>query len=92
MATNGSSALVEVDRNGGRAEPLDTDYELHKAAFYCDLARARQLLQRGADPNSQDKHGTPPPSTWIAPTLRCCSDGCMYDVRGKRSRYESERV
>ena len=45
-------------KDGEHVRVPEPDYGLHKAAFYCDLARARQLLQNRADPNVADVHGT----------------------------------
>lgn len=35
----------------------EPSYELHKAVFHGDHQRVKELLEAGADPNEQDKHG-----------------------------------
>jgi len=40
--------------------PGPLDAELVDAAFICDLARVRDLLARGADPNAANDEGRPP--------------------------------
>jgi ankyrin repeat protein len=41
-------------------EPTPLDQELSDAAFICDVARVRDLLRRGADPDVRNDEGRPP--------------------------------
>ena len=41
-------------------DPSPLDQELSDAAFICDVARVRDLLRRGADPDVRNDEGRPP--------------------------------
>jgi cytohesin len=45
---------------GASENPSKLDQALADAAFICDVARVRELLAQGADPNARNDEGRPP--------------------------------